>query len=222
MSRVNKPIVSVHTPKVAGTSFLRQLQTVFHEANVLLDYGDDPADISSRLNVDPESYRIYPITSIAPYRVVHGHFHPIKYDALGDTFRLTFLRHPVDNVMSIFRFWSASPSGMWDSPLFRYFKENALTVERLAMLPIIRFLYARTYFGGYDMSRFDFIGDYSKYSNELLRLGDLLSVKFDTSLRLNVTQKLQSVDLLASPKTCSVLTDILIEDIKFYEQHVGK
>lgn len=222
MPIVTTPIVSVHTPKVAGSSFLHQLRTVYGETNLLLDYGDDPVDIRSRRNIDPESYRLDPITTVAPYRVVHGHFHPGKYDALGDTFRLTFLRHPVDNVISIFRFWSAHPPQMWDSPLFHYFKENALSVQRLAMLPAIRFLYSKMYFGGFDMSRFEFIGDYRDYPRELQRLGGLLGVEFDLSLRLNVTQDIRGDGPKSTPLDTSGLSEILAEDIKFYERYAGK
>lgn len=222
MPRVTTPIVSVHTPKVAGSTFLQQLRAAFGEANLLLDYGDDPADICSRWNIDPESSRIDPIATIAPYRVVHGHFHPAKYNALDEAFRLTFLRHPIDNVMSIFRFWSVHPPGMWDSPLFRYFKENKLSVQRLAMLPAIRFLYSQTYFGGFDMTRFNFIGDFRVYPQELQRLGDRLGVEFDLTLRLNVTSEIQDNNPQAPPPDTGVLSDILAEDIRFYERHAGK
>lgn len=216
------PIVSVHTPKVAGSTFLQQLRATFGDTNLLLDYSDDPADISSRWNIDPEWSRLNPITAIAPYRVVHGHFHPAKYNKLDEAFRITFLRHPVDNVMSIFRFWSVNPSGMWDSPLFRYFKENKLSVQRLAMLPAIRFLYSQTYFGCFDMSRFDFVGDYSDYPGELQRLGDRLGVEFDLALRLNVTPDVQGNNLQTDPPGTGALSDILAEDISFYERYAGK
>ena len=52
------PIISVHTPKAAGTTFLQQLRIVFGEENLLLDYSDDPADNSSRWNIDPEFFEI--------------------------------------------------------------------------------------------------------------------------------------------------------------------
>jgi hypothetical protein len=216
------PIISVHTPKVAGSTFLQHLRATFGEASLLLDYGDDPADISSRWSIDPESARTDPITTIAPYRVVHGHFHPAKYNALDEAFRLTFLRHPIDNVMSIFRFWSVNPPGTWDSPLFRYFKENNLSVQRLAMLPAIRFLYSQTYFGGFDMSRFDFVGDYRDYTQELRRLGDRVGIEFDLTLRLNITPEIQDNNLQEALLDTGTLSDILAEDISFYERYAGK
>lgn len=222
MYSLTTPIISVHTPKVAGSTFLQQLRLAFGDENLLLDYSDDPANISSRWNIDPECVYLDPINSIAPYRVVHGHFHPAKYNKLDEAFRMTFLRHPVDNVISIFRFWSANPPGMWDSPLFRYFKENKLSVQRLAMLPVIRFLYSQTYFGGFDMSRFDFVGEYGDYPRELQRLGGRLGVEFDLALRLNVTPTIQEKNLQVTQLDACALSDILAEDIRFYERHAGK
>lgn len=222
MAALRTPIISVHTPKVAGSTFQQQLRMAFGESNLLLDYGHDPADISSSWNIDPELFHINPITTIAPYSVVHGHFHPAKYDSINQAFRLTFLRHPIDNVLSIFRFWSANSPEMWSSLLFRYFKENGLSVQRLAMLPAIRFLYSKTYFGGFDMRRFDFIGDFTDYPQELKRLGDQLGVEFDLSLRLNVTERPNEKNWQLSSFETDALSTILAEDIGFYEKYAGK
>jgi hypothetical protein len=222
MCSLTIPIVSVHTPKVAGSTFLEHLRLAFGESSLLLDYSDDPADICSRWCIDPESFRIEPITTVTPYRVVHGHFHPAKYNAISEAFRLTFLRHPIDNVMSIFRFWSANPPDMWDNQLFRYFKRNKLSAQRLAMLPAIRFLYTKTYFGGFDMSRFDFIGDYRQYSRELQRLGDRIGVEFDLSMRLNVTPEIQDQNMQGLSVDIDELSGILADDINFYEKYAGK
>ena len=220
--KINTPIISVHTPKVAGSAFRHQLQAIFSETELLLDYGDDPADHRSRGNLDPESYRLSPITAIAPHRVVHGHFRPQKYDALGDAFRLTFLRHPVDNVMSIYQFWRISAAEPWKTPLHRYFVENDLSVRRLAMLPAIRFLYSRTYFGGFDMTRFNFIGDYRDYPKELRRLGLLLGVEFDPELYINVTPGATNDDPRKNESDIAALSEILAGDIKFYERYAGR
>lgn len=221
MQYMNVPLISVHTPKVAGTSFLKLLSTAFGENSVLFDYGEDPADHRSRAILDPESYRLDPITSIAPYRIVHGHFRPEKYDALVDAFRLTFLRHPIDNVMSIYRFWRAHSSEIPYTPLFHYFKERDLSVQRLAMLPAIRFLYTKTYFGSFDMTRFNFIGDYRNYPRELQRLGSLLGVELDLGLRINVTREIAGDDPRSDRSAIAALSDILADDIGFYERYAG-
>ncbi|MBV5349908.1 hypothetical protein JZU71_01740 [bacterium] len=208
-------------PTCSTQSFLKR---IYGENNVLLDYNDDPVDPRSRISIDPAFYRLNPIRSIATRKLVHGHFCPGKYDCLSNAFRLTFLRHPVDNVFSIYRFWSAHDKDDWDSPVFHYFKEHSLSLERFAMLPKIRYLYSEVYFGGFDMGRFNFIGDYRNYDEELLRLGALLGVEFDMSVRLNTTQG-------CSNEFCSVidaerkhdesLRNILDQDIRFYERYAG-
>lgn len=222
MPNLTIPIVSVHTPKVAGSTFLQHLRTVLGVDTLLLDYEDDPADHRSQGSLDPISYQFDRIKTIAPYRAVHGHFRPEKYDGLGSAFRLTFLRHPVENVISIYRYWRAHPTEMWSTPLFCYFKEHALSLKRLAMLPTIRFLYSKTYFGGFDMNRFDFIGDYGDYSQELQRLGVQLGVEFDFDLRVNVTGEILGDDSKFDASEIAALTETLAEDIKFYEQYAGR
>lgn len=218
----NRPIISVHTPKAAGSSFLQQLQRVFGGENLLLDYDDDPADVRSRRNIDPDSYGLKPITSLRPYRAVHGHFHPAKYDFVGNAFRLTFLRHPVDNVVSIYRFWALHSESQLDTPAFRYFKQQQLSLQELASLPIIRHLYTRTYFENYDMGRFDFIGSYSNYHRELQRLSELLDVEFDSTLRVNVTDEITSQFRLPDTLDTASLSEILSDDISFFERYAGR
>jgi hypothetical protein len=216
------PIVSVHTPKTAGSAFLLNLRHVYGNDSVMQDYDDDPASHLTQIALQPFPYKSETIKTIAPYRVVHGHFRPEKYNGTNNAFRLTFLRHPVDNVISIYRFWRAASPKMRGTPLFHFFKQQALSVEQLAMLPAIRFLYSKTYFGGFEMKRFDFIGDYVDYSQELKRLGQLLGVKFDLDLRDNVTLHIPGDDPRSDPSKLAVLTKILTEDIKFYEQHARK
>jgi hypothetical protein len=217
-------VVSVHTPKVAGTSFLHQIKKIYGEDNLLLDNNDDPVDPRSTVNIDPVYYRLNPIKAIAPRKIVHGHFHPAKYDCLANAFRLTFLRHPVDNVLSIYRFWSAHGKEAWDSPVFQYFKEHSLSLERFAMLPKIRNLYSEVYFGEFDMDRFNFIGDYRCYDKELHRLGGLLGVEFDSNVRMNVTQQYSGGDSVAidpGVRNIESLEEILEQDIRFYERYAG-
>ncbi len=222
-------IVSVHMPKVAGTSFLNQLKTLYGEQSIFLDYQDDPANPLSVRNIDPHFYEVDPVETIAPYRAVHGHFHPRKYDKLDEAFRLTFLRHPVDNIISIYEFWRAHEKGFWDHPIFSYFKESNLSITRLAMIPQLKYLYSASYFGGFNMERFDFIGDYSQYDQELARLGTLLGVSFDLGVRHNVTANLARVSSMLpsgqkaiSDNDYAQLARILKDDIEFYEQYRGR
>lgn len=222
-------IISVHMPKVAGSSFLQQLKSQFAEHELLLDYGDDPVNPLSIVSIDPNRYNVEPIKSIAPHKIVHGHFSPQKYANLNNAFRMTFLRHPIDNIMSIYYFWMAHKSDSWASSVFQYFKDENLSLVRFAMLPKIRYLYTRSYFFDFDMKCFDFIGDYAKYDEELVRLGKCLGVTFDLNGRVNITKEyFESPPSINNEREINAKTEydtlavILKDDIDFYERYKGK
>jgi hypothetical protein len=222
-------IISVHMPKAAGTSFLHQLKTLYGEHQVLLDYNDDPTNPLSVISIDPYTYDVNPIRTISPHKIVHGHFHPRKYAYIKDAFRLTFLRHPIDNVMSIYDFWAAHNKDFWNHPVFKYFKEANLSLPRLAMIPQLRYLYSRSYFGDFDMSTFDFIGDYTQYDSELIRLGNCLEVTFDNNVHYNKTYTTSNAPEITNSRRsrlsddeCVELELILRDDIAFYEFFKGR
>lgn len=226
---MNRPIVSVHTPKVAGTSFLSQLRSRYGDERVLLDYQDDPTNPLSAVNIDPRFYELNPVVSIAPNQVVHGHFRPAKYAQLASAFRITFLRHPIANVISIYNYWSAQNSEQWDHPIFRYFKEMNLSLLRFASLPAIRYLYTGSYFVNFDMSGFDFIGDHAHYASELDRLSDHLGVEFDSTVHHNATSEFYDDEQAAalmpgalSQLDIAELGKLLARDIAFYDANKGR
>ena len=173
-------------------------------------------------NINPEHYKSRFVDDISPYKVVHGHFHPSKYDGLQQALRITFLRHPVDNIHSIFRFWSAAPLGSWDNHVFHYFKSYSLSIECFAALPVLRHLYSKQYFGGFDMNRFNFIGDYSVRQNEIKRLSTLLGVMIPQDIRINVTEELNVAPNSIDESTFRKLSNILADDIEFYHKFVGR
>lgn len=226
---MSRTIISVHMPKVAGTSFLHQLKMLYGSQKILLDYDDDPSNPLSIINIDPNYYDAFPIEALAPYKVVHGHYHPRKYSRVNDAFRLTFLRHPISNIKSIYDFWTAQDESLWDHPIFKYFKSEGLTLTRFAMIPKIRYLYTQTYFGGFDMTQFDFVGDYAHYDEELLRLGNCLDLTFDLRVRHNLTDKYfnnESTDRVNRSVISDVehneLAIILKDDIVFYKTYKGR
>jgi len=213
-------------PKTAGSSLLHQFKRQYGEHKILLDYEDDPVNPCSRANLDPNHYDADPINTITPYIVVHGHFHPKKYIRLTNTFRLTFLRHPIENILSIYKYWTANDENSWDSPIYRYYKSSNLSLLRFAMLPKIRYLYTGSYFSGIDMRSFDFIGDYANYDEELIRLGNLLDLPFDIKVRLNVTNNfikdkpsIENAMTIIEKNEISALEEILKDDIEFYEEY---
>ncbi|MCA8952465.1 MAG: sulfotransferase family 2 domain-containing protein [Planctomycetes bacterium] len=223
-SELPATILAVHTPKAAGTTLKHHFETVFTADELLFDYADDPADPSTAWNLDPERFAAAPIRSIAPHRVVYGHFAARKYAAVPDAFRMTFLRHPVDNLVSIYRFWMKQPPDIWPNPLFRYVRQNDFTLTRFATLPTMRLLYSEVYYGGFDMTAFDFVGDYERYAEELMRLEPALGVTFDRTVHLNRThpERTRPGEPLLGTAERATLTRLLARDIEFYEAWRGR
>ena len=212
-------LISVHLPKAAGTSFLHSLFGAYGQDAVSLDYQDDPADPCSDYSLDPEGCRRKARDAVhtIAVKVIHGHFHPSKYDFADDVRRITFLRHPVDTLISIYYYWKTRGDGHC---LFNYARERQLTLRQTARLPVVRYLLSRTYFGGFDMDRFDFIGFIDTYTNDMRRLAQVLSVPVaETKENANVYPGYRDevADIRANRSLVSDLEDSLLEDIRFYD-----
>jgi len=215
-------IISIHTPKAGGTSTLALWKQAFGEKRVLMDYDDPPGNPSANFIIDPVGWAEQrPTTLPDSIQVVHGHFRPSKYDLLKDVFRLTMLRHPVDNLISIYCYWKKIPPQ--PNAVHQYFLVNKLDVLGLARLPIIQNLYSDTYFGGWDMRRLDFIGRHETRADDLLRLTEMLGIRTDINYHLNTTEpegvNLEKEAILSDQKLMGCLKDLLVNDIHFYERY---
>lgn len=198
-------VVSVHFPKAAGTSLHRQFTDLLGDA-VLLDYGNDPLVVGRGATVG------FPCGK----RLVHGHFHPQRY-AHADAYRMTFLRHPVDNLISIYFFWRTYPES--DNPVHVRFLRERPSILEFAAYPGINRLMSETYFGGFDMGRFDFIGFYESRDTDIRRLAGELGLPLRADRHENRTA--DSDERRAIEADASIrrrLTDILAADVAFYER----
>ena len=198
-------VVSVHFPKAAGSSLSHQLADLVGD-QLELDYAHDPL-IETGREVAP-----FPVGK----SVVHGHFHPQRYDGTA-AFRMTFLRHPVDNLTSIYFFWRRLPEQ--GNPLHHRFLKHNPDIFEFAAYPGISTLMSQAYFGGYDMRRFDFIGLHEDRNRDLRRLGDVLGLPLHAELHQNRTPDCAERQALqTSPQAQRRLQDLLADDIRFYER----
>lgn len=153
--------------------------------------------------------------------IVHGHFHPFRYHDVPDPTFVTFLRHPVQNLISIYHYWKTLPRNT--SAVHDYFLDHALSVTDTARLPVLRRLFSETYFGGFDPTHFHFIGDLATYEADVQRLSDFLGTNLSPR-RENVTGALDAESRRAyeemqnDAKLAVTLTDILLDDVRFYER----
>lgn len=238
-------VISVHTPRAAGSSFKQALTTAFGTAAVRFDYGDQPGDPAAPVNLDPErffaAWDARDFSELKGVRVIHGHFHVNKYRTLPGARRITFLRHPIDRLISHYLHWRDEKRRLESSVLtnnvfyrvkfntrantvFRYFLQNDLTVREFARIPAVRRFYTDGLFRDVDMKSFDFIGRFEDIHREMVRLSDIIDV--DMALpseprRKSAPHSDEAIAIRADTTLRQELGDILADDIRFYDRVFG-
>lgn len=201
------PIISVHLPKSGGTSVRGSLERQFG-ARALFDYGRGP--------LGPDRDLVEPGLP-AGIELVHGHFRPARYEAVQPAFRFTFLRQPVDLLLSFYFFWRTMPHE--GQALHRRFLDERPTLEAFAAWEPIRRLTSETFFGGYDMARFDFIGFHETRGPDMLMLNAVAGLELEPDRHDNLTRDGddERAAVRADARRMAALTDLLIDDVRFYD-----
>ncbi len=205
-------LISVHFPKAGGTSLATQLQKLLPD-QVEVDYQHDP------LSAAGHETAAFP----AGKRVVHGHFRPGRF--IGSKACLcTFLRDPVDNLLSIYFYWRYTPKH-GNEVHDRFLAEQPDIID-FARFSVFSRLMSETYFGGFDMSRFDFIGFHETRTHDIAALGAFLELPLRSEVHENSTPPMAERDALrADSVVMREVRDILLDDTKFYEkmqQHAAR
>jgi hypothetical protein len=200
-------LVYVHFPKAAGTSIVHGLRSHYGEA-LLADYTHPPPD-------DWSSDAAYLPDGV---RAVCGHFHANRY-ANWPAARITFLREPVDNLISIYYFWRTFPPSGYAA--HERFLAEQPSIFEFAKYPEMRTLASELYFGGVDLADFDFVGFYERRVDGLATLSRVLGLPLNANLYVNRTEETfdrERQELKADSAAMTRLRDILSEDIAFYER----
>ena len=200
-------IISVHFPKAGGSSLRVQIERLMGES-LLLDYGHDPLGRFGKETVHELPPGI---------RMVHGHFRAARY-AIGDAFRFTFLREPVENPLSHYFFWQKA--GPFGSPWHSKFLSEWPTIVEFARYEPLRNLMSEGYFGGYDMSRFDFVGFNETRIDDYARLGTMLGLTLDGALHTNRMEGswTERAAIKHDARISATLRSLLANDLRFYEK----
>jgi hypothetical protein len=197
--------VSVHFPKAAGTSLRKQFEALFGDA-AYMDYGHDPLTL--------------PYAGAAAFpegrRLVHGHFRADRY-ACPDAYLMTFLREPVDNLISTYFYWRGFRKPGHDLHA-RFLRDRPSLVE-FATYPGIQRLMSETYFGGFDMERFNFIGFHETRDRDMRALASILQLDLDASIQDNKTRAtVGRLWTTMDRNTIDRLKHHLADDIDFYNR----
>lgn len=213
-------LISVHYPKAGGTTINDLLVDNFGDC-LLREYSLDPLSVIDEYGVKICDYS--PNEIGYNIKAIHGHFHPERFSHVENTRYITFLRHPLDILISLYFFWKGSEFNA--HPIYHRFKQENPDIFSFAAYPAINTLMSETYFGGFDTTRFEFVGFHENRQNDLARLAELLDAQFDMDLHSNNTSDLLDEDLMherhditESLETRQKITDILAKDVKFFEK----
>ena len=202
-------LIYLHFPKAAGTALVQSLRNHYGDAAMMPDYSHAP----------PGSWLDDPPVVRPAVRAVFGHFHAERYNAYPSAFRFTFVREPVDNLISIYFFWRTYPPSGYAA--HERFLAEKPTILEFAEYPEMRYLASSCYFGGFDMERFDFIGFYERRVEDLSKLSMQLGFELDAQLAINKTDSafaMERANLKADVRTMALLRERLADDIRLYER----
>jgi hypothetical protein len=163
-------IISVHLPKTAGKSFEGALRKRFGDA-LLEDYGSFPINTPrlERLRAALEACRVNGASSFNGVECIHGHFLPLKYLLLAEQQPVTFvtwLRHPVQRVVSHYHYWQRTYDPAGSPPLHRRIVNEGWSLERFCLGEEVRDLYTQ-FLWGFPVENFAFIGVTEHYNEDL-------------------------------------------------------
>jgi len=156
-----KPIISLHLPKTAGTSFLSMLKEYYGE-DICLDYEDKPISVLLQERVKFSVQKSLEIFESGLYgkKCVHGHFLPVKYLLLSARKKLhfiTWMRHPLYRAVSHYNYWHKTYDPATSLPHQKRIIEERWTLQDFCQSDIYRNIYTQ-YLWGFPLENFDFIG----------------------------------------------------------------
>lgn len=167
-------LAAVHMPKTAGTTFLHVLREAYGDA-LLLDYEDRPLSHPSwsRRLVAARHAVTHAGRTQRKGQCIYGHYMPLKYSAMRGLSFCTWLRDPVQRVLS--RYHHYQRNALNEPHHARWGLVPGLSLEQFVRLPQYRNTYAE-YFWMFPLSRFDFIGIVEDFSSELERFARLFEI----------------------------------------------
>jgi hypothetical protein len=197
-------LVSIHFAKAGGTSLAHILKQHYGDG-LEFDFQNDPCRSDGSV--------CGPLELARTVTAVHGHMRPDVYPVDSTTKLITFLREPVDKLLSVYFFWlTLKPCGSPDHD--KFLADRPSVFEYAEETAGVAF---SAYFGGFNMSRFNFIGFHDRRKHDLKTLSTLLGFPCPSEVALNTTPySPERVAISTDPKKMSRLAAILRNDISFY------
>jgi hypothetical protein len=209
--RKEKPrieLISIHMPKTAGTSFYKTLREVYGPTvSIPIRRGD--------LAVTIERFGSLEGSLTGERKVVHGHLY---YPEIMDLQQqhgakvITWLRNPVDRVISNYRFFKAGL--VWP---YRGLKKNE-SLETYAKKEETRNTMSK-FLSGIEVEDLYFVGIQEHYSEDLERLGKLLGwPAISSPVHLNCSVPVKGEVDYSDPVLRRMIAELNQKDIMLYEK----
>jgi hypothetical protein len=164
---LRREVVFVHIPKTGGTSVRRSLEIGLKGRQMLRDYQDHPLATPALNHLVHVEKHIHDFRKAYPgdrRMLLSGHFPASRYwDYFNAESFVTFLRHPVDRMVSAYASWKKQ--GRWTGS----FEEFA--VQRGADRRMASFL------TGVDLHSFGFVGFLEDYDRSLQALCEFVGTE---------------------------------------------
>lgn len=209
-----KKIVSMHIPKTAGTTFYEYLK-VNYENNIKLIY---TKPIVKRCNnIDNEINKIN--LNGFNEKVIHGHFIYDEVEINKDDYCLTWLRDPVERVVSHYYYFKYKPTHDYIHPIEYKIKEENLSLLEFINIKCMQNLQSY-YFGVTNIEKFNFIGIVEKFDESLEFLESDLKIQFAQKriMKARVNSKKEEV----SNELKALIQELNQEDYILYNKVLKK
>ena len=205
----------MHIPKTAGTSFRHFLKSIYGERAVIRL--DIPL-LSPILRIN-EVKQADDAALPAATKVVHGHFNleelRSRFPSLRQTPAITWLRHPVERVVSNYYYLAKRLAEELD--------EEGKDLNILSKMQRTLLEYAQDeinrnrqtkFLAGTDLADFDFVGIQEHYDAEVLAMTKHFGWPPQAAPKLNVTGKKRTID----PEIFDQIAALNAEDMALYER----
>lgn len=198
-------IISIHIPKTGGTTFQNLLESKFDDINIQvtkpLFYRCENKQMAK---LDVEEFNS---------SLLHGHmtFDQVKYNK--EYFYLSWLRDPVERVISHYYYWK-SKSDFSVHPIEYRIKHENLSLIDFCKIPCMQNV--QSFFLGDDIELFDFIGITEEFEKSLSLLNKKISLNFEYNKSQN--KRVNNEKEYVSDHDKKIILEYNRKDYEYYQK----